>query len=430
MDWIKSAKRRKASAVTTAVADAQVPADVPADTPASVPERGTLQRPRKRKLRIKQEGPQAAARAWDGLALSVWVHEYLRWAEVSRLSGSSLDIHGRALGRFVVWAHERGLRHPREISLAVLEAYQRHLYLARKKNGEPLSLRSQEKLIVSIKGWCKWLTRTRHIPANPAAELEMPRMPRTLPRVLLSREQVRELMAQPDVTDGLTGVRDRAILELLYGSGMRRSEVARLQVGDVDLGSGTVMVRQGKGRRDRLIPMGASAAHWIGRYLREERGQIVRHAQGAHEQEAGTGLSWTLFLTDYGEAFENGRLSVVVVRYLRRMGVEHGACHALRHACATHMLEAGADLRYIQVQLGHADLNTTQIYTHVAIGKLIEVHAATHPGAPLDAVESIQAGAAAVLSEDAQALLERLASEAVQDAEDIEGGDDEALARP
>src|SRR5260221_7284 len=116
-------------------------------------------------------------------------------------------------------------------------------------------------MIVAVKGWCKWLTRARHIPANPAADLEMPRLPRTLPKVLLSVEQVRHLMGMPDV-EGLTGVRDRAMLELLYGSGIRRGELVALQVGDVDLHDATVMVRQGKGRRDRFIPMGASAAHW------------------------------------------------------------------------------------------------------------------------------------------------------------------------
>jgi integrase/recombinase XerD len=193
--------------------------------------------------------------------------------------------------------------------------------------------------------------------------------------VLLSVEQVRQLMGQPDV-DGLTGVRDRAMLELLYGTGMRRSELMGLQLGDIDLAGRTVFIRQGKGRRDRYVPMGASAAHWLMRYCAEVRPMLTGQAGQA---VGGTGTTWTLFLTDYGEAFERGRLTDLVGRYLRRIGVEHGSCHALRHACATHMLEAGAEMRFIQVLLGHADMSTTQIYTHVAIGKLVEVHAATHP---------------------------------------------------
>jgi integrase/recombinase XerD len=334
---------------------------------------GLPARRHKRKLRRKQRTEAKTAPAWMALPLAGWVLDYLRWAEVSRLSPTSVESRSRGLGRFVTWAHERGLRHPREFTRPVLEAYQRHLYLARsQRDGQPLGLRTQEQLIAALRGWCKWLTREGHIPANPAADLELPRMPRTLPRVLLSVEQVRRLMGQPDV-EGLTGVRDRAMLELLYGTGMRRSELMRLQLGDVDLAQATVFIRQGKGRRDRYVPMGQRAAHWLARYCAEVRPMLTNQAQA--------GTSWTLFLTDYGEAFENARLTDMVSRYLRRMGVEHGSCHALRHACATHMLEAGAELRFIQVLLGHADMNTTQIYTHVAIGKLAQVHAATHPAA-------------------------------------------------
>jgi integrase/recombinase XerD len=337
-------------------------------------------RRRKRKLRRKHRTGETAAPTWTALPLAAWVHEYLRWAEVSRLSATTVGIRERGLARFVTWAHERGLRHPRELTRPILEAYQRYLYLARSQrkgasNGQPLSLRSQEVLIAALRGWCKWLTRDGHILANPASDLELPRLPRTLPRVLLSVDQVQQLMAQPDV-EGLTGVRDRAMLELLYGSGMRRSELARLQVGDVDLTQGTVFVRQGKGARDRYVPMGASAAHWLRRYCVEVRPMLVHQAQ-----QVQPGTAWTLFLTDYGEPYGGSRLSDLVTYHLRRLGIEHGSCHALRHACATHMLEAGAELRYIQVLLGHADLSTTQIYTHVAIGKLVQVHAATHPRA-------------------------------------------------
>ncbi len=366
----------------------------------------------KRKLRRKHATVATALPAWHAMPLAAWVHDYLRWAEVSRLSATSVVTRRRGLGRFVAWAHERGLHHPRELTRAILEAYQRHLYLARsQRDGQPLSLRSQEQLIASLRGWCKWLTRDGHIPANPASDLEMPRMPRSLPRVLLSVAQVRGLMGQPDV-DGLTGVRDRAILELLYGTGMRRSELMRLQLGDIDLTARTVFIRQGKGRRDRYVPMGAGAAHWVARYCAEVRPMLTSQAHVT--------TSWALFLTDYGEPFEKSRLTDLVSRYLRRMGVEHGSCHALRHACATHMLEAGAELRFIQVLLGHADMSTTQIYTHVAIGKLTEVHAATHPTAREGAQDARQGVIAGVgEGEVLDALVEALAL----DGEDVDGGE-------
>jgi integrase/recombinase XerD len=372
----------------------------------------------KRKLRRKQRTGETAAPTWTALPLAAWVHEYLRWAEVSRLSATTVGIRQRGLARFVTWAHERGLRHPRELTRPILEAYQRHLYLARSQrkgasNGQPLSLRSQEVLIAALRGWCKWLTRDGHILANPASDLELPRLPRTLPRVLLSVDQVQQLMAKPDV-EGLTGVRDRAMLELLYGSGMRRSELARLQVGDVDLTQGTVFIRQGKGARDRYVPMGASAAHWLRRYCVEVRPMLVHQAQ-----QVQPGTAWVLFLTDYGEPYGGSRLSDLVTYHLRRMGIEHGSCHALRHACATHMLEAGAELRYIQVLLGHADLSTTQIYTHVAIGKLVQVHAATHPRAA-NALPGVKSELAKghVASEAGDALEQFLALDAEDDDAD------------
>jgi len=365
----------------------------------------------KRKLRKKRSTDARRVPEWQALPLASWVHAHLRWAEVSRLAPMSLVLRQRGLARFVAWAHERGLRHPRELTRQVLEAYQRHLYLARsQRDGAPLGLRTQQQLIGAVRGWCKWLTREGHIPANPAADLELPRMPRSLPRTLLSVDQVRQLMAQPDI-EGLTGVRDRAMLELLYGTGMRRSELMNLQLGDVDLAQATVFIRQGKGRRDRYVPMGASARHWVARYAAEVRPMLTNQVQDA---QAG----WTLFLTDYGEPFEQNRLSGMVAGHLRRMGVEHGSCHALRHACATHMLEAGAELRYIQVLLGHADLSTTQIYTHVAIGKLMAVHAATHPGAQMDRHGAIGSEDGAKVPE---AAADALAAVLALDGEDIDG---------
>jgi integrase/recombinase XerD len=381
-----------------------VTAPMPTPTPMSA-------RRSKRKLRKKRSSAGPKLLEWQSLPLATWVHAHLRWAEVSRLAPMSLTLRQRGLARFVAWAHERGLRDPKELTRQVLEAYQRHLYLARNQfNGQPLALRTQQQLIGALRGWCKWLTREGHIPANPAADLEMPRMPQSLPKTLLSVEQVRELMSQPDI-EGLTGVRERAMLELLYGTGMRRSELMNLQIGDVDLRQATVFIRQGKGRKDRYVPMGQSAKHWVARYAAEVRPMLTNQVQ---DTQAG----WTLFLTDYGEPFEQNRLSGMVAGHLRRIGVEHGSCHALRHACATHMLEAGAELRYIQALLGHADISTTQIYTHVAIGKLMKVHAATHPGAQINRHDAISSEDVAKVPDDAA---NALAAALALDGEDIDG---------
>lgn len=339
-----------------------------------------LRRNKKRKLRAKRSLTPQVIPAWRANPLHSYVKAYISWAEAVGQSSATTGARERALGQFIAWCDERGLAHPGELTRSILEAWQRHLYLARKTDGQPLSPRSQETLITALKAWFKWLARERHILVNPAHELVTPRIPRGLPKVLLSIKQVELALAQPDVM-GLTGVRDRALLELLYSTGMRRAEAARLQVPEIDLNRGTVMIRQGKGRRDRFIPLGERAAYWVARYLDEVRPKLITRLD-----------DWTLFLTDYGEPYEHNRLGDLCQRYLRLAGIEHGACHALRHACATHMLEGGADIRYIQVLLGHAQLSTTEIYTHVAIDKLIEIHAATHP-ARLRKAEAVAADA-------------------------------------
>lgn len=159
------------------------------------------------------------------------------------------------------------------------------------------------------------------------------------------------------------------MLETLYSTALRRMELAALQVFDVDLEAGILHVRLGKGGRDRVVPLGRRTTIWLTRYLADVRPLLVASLrEGA------------LFVTDYGEPFGKNRLGDLVRRYIGRARLTApGACHLFRHACATHMLENGADIRFIQSILGHADLSTTQIYTRVSIAKLKEVHAATHP---------------------------------------------------
>lgn len=296
------------------------------------------------------------------------VHAYLEYWRTMGYREAGVQLRGKALRRFVAWADAHGLTSINELTTPILERYRYDLHLCRKVDGTSISLNFQQLLLVPLKGFCKWLARTGQIPKNPAADLELPRKPLRLPVRVLSVSEVERLVQQADVATPW-GVRDRAMLEVLYSTGMRRSELAALAVHDWSRERGTIAVRQGKGGRDRVVPVGARAAHWLGKYLDTVRPGLVRSPDDE-----------TLFLTDYSEPFAKNRLGDLVRRYLDWAGITiPGSCHLLRHACATHMLDNGADIRFIQMLLGHADLRSTQIYTQVSIGKLKEIHAATHP---------------------------------------------------
>jgi integrase/recombinase XerD len=326
----------------------------------------------RRKQHVLRKKPRAVVRTIEALASSNnALHRYRRafieWSLVSGKSEATAEQRDRNLVQFIAWCDERALSNVTDITRPILERYQRHLYHYRKADGSPLAYRSQVSLLQSLRAFFRWLTVQGHILYNPAADLVLPRIPKQLPRVILSIAQVESILAQPDTTT-LMGLRNRAMLEVFYSTGIRRSEMLRLTLFDIDPQRGTLMVRLGKGRKDRLLPLGERAAAWVERYRQQVRPVLMTH------QDQGV-----LFLTDYGEPFEKSRLSGMVRRYLRAAGIEQGGCHALRHAMATHMLEGGADIRYIQMMLGHTDLSTTEIYTHVSIEKLRQVHAATHP---------------------------------------------------
>jgi integrase/recombinase XerD len=309
-----------------------------------------------------------APRAADRNPLNRYLASFLEWSAARSLSDQTLETRENALRRFIAWCDERDLTQPQDVTLPILERYQRYLYHYRKPNGEPLTFGTQQTLLVPLKAFFQWATRERHLLYNPASELLLPRLPRRLPKHLLSVADVESLISRPDIATP-AGLRDRAMLETLYSTGIRRMELTRLELYDLDTRGGTLTVRGGKGGRDRVVPLGVRACAWLDRYLEEVRPLLVTG------HDAGR-----CFLTDFGEPFEKNRLGDLVKRYIERAGFKViGSCHLFRHAMATHMLENGADIRYIQAILGHNDLDTTAIYTQVSIHKLKEIHAATHP---------------------------------------------------
>ena len=305
----------------------------------------------------------------DAATLASQIDRWFDWLQERNYSGRTVEARKWSLRTFQKWAQERDLHRPGQITKPILESYQRWLYRYRKANGKPLGITTQRARLGAIQNFFQWLCKNNQLTANPAADLELPRKPnKILPRAL-TISQVDDILNIPDITDPL-GIRDRAMLELFYSTGIRRTEITRIDIEDLDEERAVMSIR-GKGNKGRIVPVGQRALEWLQQYLRHTR-DLLHINQNEH----------ALFLTGYGERFSPGYIGNWVKQTMNKAEINQpGSCHLLRHSCATHMLENGADIRFIQQLLGHARLDTTQIYTQVSIIKLREVHARTHPHA-------------------------------------------------
>lgn len=303
--------------------------------------------------------------------------EHLDWMAARHFSIHTIKNRRIEMGYFIDWCEERSIPRPDDVTRAMLERYRQHVFHYRRRdNGQPLSFNCQGKRLVAVRVFFQWLARQHYLLYNPASELELPRPEKRLPRHILTVAEVEQIINATDAFDptGL-GLRDRAMLETLYSTGMRRAELVNLRIDDVDLERGTVLIRQGKGAKDRVVPIGARACRWIEKYMYTVRPLYIDDVDSA-----------TLFLAKHGEGMQGKHLSGIVKKTIETANLErfhdthpNAACHLFRHACATHMLENGADIRYIQALLGHANLSTTEIYTQVSILQLKAVHERTHP---------------------------------------------------
>jgi integrase/recombinase XerD len=346
----------------------------------------------------------------DPEGVGVWVTRYLESLRVRNFSERTAANAQSSLGLFVEWSEARSVVRPDQVTRPILEGYQRHLFYARKRDGKPLSFATQRVRMTPLRSFFKWLVRQNVLPSNPASDLDLPRPGKRLPAHVLTVDEVERVMEQPDLSTPL-GLRDRAILEVLYSSGIRRLEVIGLSIYDLDFERRTVRVRQGKGQRDRIVPIGERALAWVRRYLDSVRPELVMPPDES-----------ILFLTSTGEPLSPSRLTEKVRSYVLAAELgKTGSCHLFRHTMATLMLEGGADVRYIQEMLGHTHLSSTEIYTRVSIQKLRAIHEATHPGAKLEGAEREHGHAD--ISGNAEELLAALHDEAHAE-DDTDGGGD------
>jgi integrase/recombinase XerD len=284
--------------------------------------------------------------------------DHLRLAR--RLADLTVESYARDLQLLQKYAAGRELDLA-ELDRAELEAFVRDLM------GQGYSPRSVARAVACIRGFYKFLVIDRHIAVNPTEDLRAPRAWPSLPKYL-SVEEVDELLKAPDVATP-RGLRDRALIEVLYATGLRVSELVHLKTADLNLEVG-YLTCMGKGSKERIVPLGEEAIAWVTRYVREARGPLMK----------GRTAAWL---------FVNGPRALPLTRVgfwklLKRYGTAAGvnrdlSPHVVRHSFATHLLERGADLRAIQMMLGHADLSTTQIYTHVLEARLRAVYDKFHP---------------------------------------------------
>lgn len=210
----------------------------------------------------------------DPEGMTIYSDKFFEWMAIKNYSVNTIRTRREYLGYFIDWCYMRGVVRPSHVTKSILDRYPKHLFHHRKKNGDPLSVNSQHTRLVPVKAFFKWLAKENYILYNPASELELPRLGKRLPKAILSEQEVETILNQTDTTTA-TGVRDRAMLETLYSTGIRRLELIHLEIHDVDLDRGTLMVRQGKGKRDRMLPIGDRAVAWVEKYLNEVRPEMA-----------------------------------------------------------------------------------------------------------------------------------------------------------
>lgn len=280
------------------------------------------------------------------------------WLEEG-LSRNTLESYRQDLAQFAAWLEKVADKELFQVEQADIQRYLAFKFPTSKP-------RSISRLIASLRRLYRFALRENKMSVDPSLQIESPKLPRSLPKSL-SEEDVEALLHAPDVYDPI-GLRDRAMLELLYASGLRVTELVSLKVTEVSLNEGVVRVT-GKGSKTRLVPMGEEAADWITRYLSQSRPFLMERR-----------LSDGLFVTNRADCMTRQAFWYLIKRYALQAGIQKPMSpHVLRHAFATHLLNHGADLRVVQMLLGHADISTTQIYTHVARERLKQLHAMHHP---------------------------------------------------
>jgi integrase/recombinase XerD len=279
--------------------------------------------------------------------------------------------YAKDMKMFFEWAAKQDgtqLKELADLTKDLMTAYQEYQYSRHTKQGGNLKPATQGRRVEAVKRFCEYLVAQERILVDPCAGIRTARQPKRLPRNVLTEREMRRLLSAADLSSHV-GVRNRAMLEFLYGTGVRNSELRNLKVEDVDLKEGWLRIAAGKGGKERIVPLGKAAVYFVSGYLRQTRPVFLKKKESEY-----------LFLSRVGGKLHQGTLCDIIEALARRAKLKKRITpHGLRHSCATAMLRGRAGIRYIQEMLGHASLQSTQIYTKVEIADLKRVHARCHP---------------------------------------------------
>lgn len=306
--------------------------------------------------------------------LDGWIDEFISYIRFEKgLAENTVAAYRRDLLLWRAFCAD-GDTDPRKVTADDLTSFLEHLRAGKPPASKPFSPSSVARLVVALRALYRFLLREGRVDSDPTAGLGVPKLPRSLPKAI-PLEDIERLIDLPDTSP--LGRRDKALIEVLYGTGLRISELAALDVDDIDLEGGTLLVRAGKGNKSRVVPVGRAARKAVADYLTVTRAELVKKGSTRSSQDRSA-----LFLNARGGRLSRQGCWKILKGYARAGGLEDKVSpHTLRHSFATHMLDAGADIRAVQELLGHASLATTQVYTLVSDQRLREIYLTSHPRA-------------------------------------------------
>lgn len=294
--------------------------------------------------------------------------KYRQHLAILNFSANTVKGHIFHLNRFLKYLRENDIGDITSITKETIRHYQTHLYEEINFKGLPNSAAAQNNALSVVKSFFRFLCENNYLSNDPAKDIPYARIPKRLPRSILTQSEMRKLLHAPD-TKTVLGYRDRTILEVLYSSGIRKEEINGILLEEVDYQEGFIRINKGKGGKDRVVPIGRIACRYLENYIKAVRPSLIKNPHNNH-----------LFLSLKGNRLSKNVVWKMVKQYAKRAGIKKNVSpHTFRHTCATLMLRNKANIRHIQEMLGHASLNSTQIYTSVTITDLKEVHAKCHP---------------------------------------------------